>query len=121
MRTKRLEYFSNFFLDISDEEIEFMLSELREAGIDPEQSEARIKYLIKKTKAQIKIEKGKILQEKIKNVIREKVDYLLPQKEAGLLAVQFRKMDKIDREDIETIKKDKALLNDIEKIIGEND
>ena len=48
MRTKRLENFSTFYFDTSGNDIENMISELKEAGIDPDNSGEKILSGLKK-------------------------------------------------------------------------
>lgn len=119
METKRLENFSTFYLDTSEDDIEFMLAELNKAGIDPGQSEKNIMHLIKQTNAEIKLERGRVLKERVLGILKDAADAVLPPHAESRLAVQFRKMDKLDEEDKKEIKKNEALLSEITKLIDD--
>lgn len=111
--------FLDLYFESMDDNIETVISELREAGIDPEQSEINIKQLIKQNKAEIKLEKGRILKEKVLNKIKEAADVILTSDMESRLVVQFRKLGKLAEEDKKEIKKNEALLSEIEKLIDE--
>lgn len=119
METNRLENFSNFYLDSSEEDISYMISELEEAGINLEQSAKNIKHLIKETKAEIKLEKGRVLKQRVLNKLKDAADAILPADTESRLAVQFRKLGTLDEDDKKLIKKNEALLSEIEKLIDD--
>lgn len=111
--------FIDLYLESIDDNIDAIKSELIKAGIDPEYSEERIMDLIKQNKAEIKIEKGRILKQKVLNKLKEASNLILPDETESRLAVQFRKLEKLDAEDEKEIKKNEALLSEIDKLIDD--
>ncbi len=71
MDKKRLENFSAFYLDTSEDDIEFMQSELREAGLNPEGSEENIRILIKKAQVEIMLAQGRKFKEEYLNALND--------------------------------------------------
>jgi hypothetical protein len=97
---------------IYDEEIEYITKELEETGNDPEQLEKEILLMLKKAKAEIKVEKGKKLSEEFRSVIsrmKKFPDELLNQKPE--LAAAYRKLNDAGNVDSEDV------LDDDEKMI----
>lgn len=79
---------------IHDEELEYITKELEEAGNDPEQLDKEILLMLKKAKTEIKIEKGKKLNEEFHDVIlrlKRLPEALLDQKPE--LAAAYRKLN----------------------------
>ena len=119
MRTKRLENFSTFYFDTSGNDIENMISELKEAGIDPDISGDRILKLIKKERINLKIEKGKRAKARVEEFIKKNFSGLIPVENDEQLALAYRKLEELDPEEEKLIKKDAALLEKLNKIISE--
>lgn len=119
MRTKRLENFSTFYFDTSGNDIENMISELKEAGIDPDNSGEKILKRIKKERINLKIEKAKRAKERVEDFIKKKFDSLSPLENDEQLVLAYRKLEGLDSDDELLIKKDAALLNEIDKLISE--
>lgn len=119
MRTKRLENFSTFYFDTSGNDIENMISELKEAGIDPDNSGERILKRIKKERTNLKIEKAKRAKERVEDFIKKKFDSLSPLENDEQLVLAYRKLEGLDSDDELLIKKDAALLEKLKKIISE--
>ncbi len=119
MRTKRLENFSTFYFDTSGNDIENMISELKEAGIDPENSGEKILKRIKKERINLKIEKAKRAKERVEDFIKKKFDSLSPLENDEQLVLAYRKLEGLDSDDELLIKKDAALLEKLKKIISE--
>ena len=55
--------------EVRDEEINYITQVLEEAGNDPEQLEKEILLMLKKAKAEVKVEKGKKLNEEFQALI----------------------------------------------------
>ena len=106
---KMLLNLARLYLDIEDEDIEDIDMELKEAGIVPEDSEQKIWELIKKSKAEVKIENGKKLKENFYTLL---ADIKLKLNAGGLnepeLATAFRKLEENGSAD---------LLDDKEKML----
>jgi hypothetical protein len=113
--------FLDMLLESMEENIEVIKIELREAGINPEQSEKNIKYLIKKTKADIRIEKGRELKAKVLDKIKNSAGTILTPAQDNKLAYQFRHLKKLDEDDIKEIKKSELLFSEIEKLIDDEE
>jgi hypothetical protein len=119
VEAKRLENFSTFYFDTSGTDIENMISELKEAGIDPDKSTERIFRLIKKERIKLKIEKGKRVQKRVEEFVRKNLNSLIPVENDEQLALAYRKLEVLDSDDEKLIKKDAALLEELNKIISE--
>jgi rRNA maturation endonuclease Nob1 len=112
--------FVKLYFEAIDENIDEVVGELRDAGIDPVESQKRILRVIKQERAKIKIEKAKRLKERIQDAIKKKVDSLKISETDKIYALAYRKLGKLNPEDEAMIKKDAALLEEIEKIISES-
>ena len=111
--------FLELYFEAIDENIDEVTGELEDAGIDPGESQNRIMQIIKQKKVDIKLEKAKILKERVQEFIKKKFDTLLPAEMDKTLAVAYRKLEGLDNDDELMIKKDAALLNEIDKLIAE--
>ena len=111
--------FLELYFEAIDENIDEVTGELKDAGIDTGESQNRIMQIIKQKKADIKLEKAKILKERVQEFIKKKFDTLLPAEMDKTLAVAYRKLEGLDNDDELMIKKDAALLNEIDKLISE--
>ena len=111
--------FLELYFEAIDENIDEVTGELEDAGIDTGESQNRIMQIIKQKKADIKLEKGKILKERVQEFIKKKFDTLLPADMDETLAVAYRKLEGLDNDDELMIKKDAALLIEIDKLISE--
>lgn len=117
--TQKALNFLDLYFEAIDENIDEVTGELKDAGIDPGDSQNRIMQIIKQKKADIKLEKGKILKERVQEFIKKKFDTLLPADMDETLAVAYRKLEGLNNDDELMIKKDAALLNEIDKLISE--
>ena len=111
--------FLELYFEAIDENIDEVTGELEDAGIDTGESQNRIMQIIKQKKADIKLEKAKILKERVQEFIKKKFDTLLPADMDETLAVAYRKLEGLNNDDELMIKKDAALLNEIDKLISE--
>ena len=115
--TERDKNFIDLYFEAVDENIDEVIRELKNSGIDPEESERKIMQMIKKQKAEIKIENGKILKERVLELIKKRDAVKEPELDEKHYAIAARKLGKLERDDIESIKKDSILLKDIGKLI----
>lgn len=115
--TQRTLNFLALYFDAIDENIEEAVGELKEAGIDPEESENRVMQMIKRKKAQIKIEKGQQLKTKVEEIIKAKTSTGKPETVEAKYSIAARKLGSLDEQDIQSIKKDAELLEDIGKLL----
>lgn len=111
--------FLDLFFEAIDENIEEMVGELKDAGTDPEESEKRILQMIKQKKAELKIEKGKKLKARIEELIKSKPETPISMVKEERYAIAARKLGALDSDDIEVIKKDSELLEDIGTLLNE--
>ena len=116
--TQRTLNFLALYFDAIDENIEEAVGELKEAGIDPEESENRVMQMIKKKKAEIKIEKGKELKTKVEEIIKAKTSSGKPETVEAKYSIAARKLGSLDEQDIQSIKKDAELLEEIGKLVS---
>ncbi len=115
--TERDKNFIDLYFEAVDENIDEVIRELKNSGIDPEESEQKIMQMIKKQKAEIKIENGKILKERVLELIKERDAVKEPELDEKHYAIAARKLGKLESDDIESIKKDSILLKEIGKLI----
>lgn len=115
--TERDKNFIDLYFEAVDENIDEVIRALKNSGIDPEESEQKIMQMIKKQKAEIKIENGKILKERVLELIKKRDAVKEPEPDEKHYAIAARKLGKLERDDIESIKKDSILLKDIGKLI----
>lgn len=115
--TERDKNFIDLYFEAVDENIDEVIRELKNSGIDPEESEQKIMQMIKKQKAEIKIENGKILKERVLELIKKRDAVKEPEPDEKHYAIAARKLGKLERDDIESIKKDSILLKHIGKLI----
>ena len=98
--------------EIGDKEIDHITKELEEAGNDSEQLKGKILLMLKKTKAEIKIERGKKINEEFHKVIfklKELPYELLDSKPE--VAAAYRKLNSAVTDDYSDV------LDDDEKMI----
>jgi len=118
MTQKALNYLDLYF-DAIDENIDEVAGELKDAGIDPDQSQNRIMQMIKQKKADIKIERGKKLKARVEKIIKSKPEQSDSKVNEEIYAIAARKLGSLDQADIQSIKKDAELLEDIGKLLGD--
>lgn len=116
---KRIQNFFDLYLEAIDENIDEVVEELKNAGIDPDESRERILKMIKQKKAELKRENAKKIRERVLKVIKENSDKILPASSNDKLALSYRKLGKLDPDEEALIKKDVPLLDEIKKIISE--
>lgn len=115
--TERDKNFIDLYFEAVDENIDEVIRDLKNSGLDPEEAEQNIMQMIKKQKAEIKIENGKILKERVLELIKKRDAVKEPEPDEKHYAIAARKLGKLERDDIESIKKDSILLKDIGKLI----
>jgi len=115
--TERDKNFIELYFEAVDENIDEVIRDLKNSGIDPEESEQRIMQMIREQRAELKIERGKNLKARVIGLIKKRDEFEIDPKEERHLAIAARKLNALDKEDIETIKKDSLLLKDIGKLI----
>ena len=109
--------FLELYFEAIDENIEEVVGELKDAGINTEEAQNKILQMIKQKKAEIKIESGKILKERVLELIKKSDTVKEPEMDEKHYSIAARKLGKLESEDIESIKKDSILLKDIGKLI----
>lgn len=115
--TERDKNFIDLYFEAVDENIDEVIRDLKNSGLDPEEAEQNIMQMIKKQKAEIKIENGKILKERVLELIKKRDAVKEPEPDEKHYAIAARKLGKLERDDIESIKKDSILLKEIGKLI----
>lgn len=116
---QKTQNFLDLYFDAIDENIDDVVEELKSAGNDPAETQNKILYMIKQKKAELKIEKGKILKARIEELIKSKPETPLSIAKEERYAIAARKLGTLDKEDIESIKKDGELLEDIGLLLNE--
>jgi len=115
---QKTQNFLDLYFKAIDENIEEVVEELKSSGIDPEETQMKILYLIKKKKAELKKERGKNLKARIEELLQKRIDLPIEAESEKRLALAARNLTELSEDDIITIKKDAALLDEMEKIIG---
>lgn len=115
---QKTQNFLDLYFKAIDENIEEVVEELKSTGIDPEETQMKILYLIKKKKAELKKERGKNLKARIEELLQKRIDLPIKAESEKRLALAARNLTELSEDDIITIKKDAALLDEMEKIIG---
>jgi hypothetical protein len=108
METQKLLNLARLYLDSSGEDINFISEELEEAGIDSETSEGKALELIRKSKAELKIQKGGKFKEEFYKKCDELKGSLQGEEIDAGLAVAFRKLEENESGD---------MLDDKEKML----
>ena len=116
---QKTQNFLDLYFDAIDENIDEVVEELKSAGNDPAETHNKILYMIKQKKAELKIEKGKILKARVEELIKSKPETPLSIVKEERYAIAARKLGTLDKEDIESIKKDGELLEDIGILLNE--
>ena len=96
---------------LSDEEIN---EELERRGVDPEQSQRKTIDFLRKLVAQIKIEKGRMIQNEFDRMSDNESEGFGVNESA--MAIAFRNKTGISKEDEENFKKDKLRMEALKKI-----
>ena len=73
MTPERLEYFSNFLFDMSDEDFETVREALKQAEIDPEESKAKVLKQIEKAEVELRIAKGRKFKEDYLDALNDSI------------------------------------------------
>lgn len=115
--TQRTLNFLELYFEAIDENIEEVLGDLNDAGIDAAESQNRLLQLIKHKKANLKIDKAKKVKEKVQNLLKNNPAVLIVKEPGESLALAYRKLGKLSPEEEAMIKKDSALLDEIEETI----
>jgi len=116
---QKTQNFLDLYFDAIDENIDDVVEELKSAGNDPEETHNKILYMIKQKKAELKIEKGKILKARIEELIKSKLETPISIVKEERYAIAARKLGILDSNDIQIIKKDSELLEDIGTLLNE--
>lgn len=113
---RRTMNFIDLYFESLDENIEEVKEDLSEAGIDLENLMNNVNQMIKKAKADIKIEKGRILRNAAIKIIDrvQNNDY----QQTPAFRIAARNLGKLDKQDEEEIKKNEIILNELDKIIN---
>ncbi|HCY77272.1 MAG TPA: hypothetical protein DHV28_15240 [Ignavibacteriales bacterium] len=114
---QKTQNFLDLYFEAIDENIDEVVEELKSAGIDPEETQMKILYLIKEKKAELKIERGKRLKARVEELMQKRNDLPIEAESEKRLAIAARNLTELSEDDIATIKKDAALLDEMEKII----
>lgn len=115
--TEKDRIFINLFFEAVDENIDEVIAELKNAGINPEESEQKIMLMVKKQKAKLKIESGKQLKARVAEIIKLSANQTDTKVTEERYAIAARKLGAFDQNDIQSIKKDAELLEDIGKLL----
>jgi polyhydroxyalkanoate synthesis regulator phasin len=110
--------FIQLYFEVMAENIEEISEQLLETGINAEESRDRVLNLIKQQKAELKIENGKVLKERVLELIKKTDTVNESAADEKHYAIAARKLGALESEDIESIKKDSILLKDIGKLIN---
>ena len=110
--------FIQLYFEMMAENIEEISEQLIATGINPEESKNRVLNLIKEQKAELKIERGKELQLRVEEIVKASNAEPAQKVNEPRYALAARKLGKLDEEDINNIKKDGALLEQIGKLIN---
>jgi hypothetical protein len=116
---QKTQNFLDLYFDAIDENIDEVVEELKSAGNDPAETHNKILFMIKQKKAEFKIEKGKILKARVEELIKSKPETPLSLVKEERYTIAARKLGTLDKEDIESIKKDGELLEDIGTLLNE--
>ncbi len=110
--------FLDLYFEAIDENIDDVVEELKSAGINAAEIHNEILYMIKQKKAELKIEKGKLLKERISEIVKLKTESANATVNEKRYAIAARKLGSLDQEDIQSIKNDAGLLEDIGELLG---
>ena len=118
MDQKSLGVMLKLYLDPDFEDSDITREYLQNSGIDTEAFKEKMIKMLNKNLAEIKYERGeKLKEEYLRTLQNEQSDELL--KEANL-QYAFRKMEKLDYDDITDIEKDKLKLAVLKKLAEKN-
>lgn len=118
MDQKSLGVMLKLYLDPDFEDSDITREYLQNSGIDTEAFKEKMIKMLNKNLAEIKYERGEKLKEKYLRILQnEQSDELL--NEANL-QYAFRKMEKLDYDDITDIEKDKLKLAVLKKLSEKN-
>lgn len=115
--TQRTLNFLELYFEAIDENIDEVVGQLRESGIDPEESQNRIMQKIKQKKAEIKIAKGKQFKASVLQIIDKVQNQNKEYEETPVFRIAARKLGKLDKQDESEIKKNEIILNEISKLL----
>lgn len=116
---QKTQNFLDLYFDAIEENIDEVVEELKSAGNEPAEIQNKILFIIKQKKAELKIEKGKKLKTRIEELIKSKPETPISIVKEERYAIAARKLGTLDAEDIESIKKDAELLEDIGILLNE--
>ena len=118
MDKKSFEVMLKLYLDPDFKDEEITKEYLNKSGIDAEAFKQKMLMILNKKLAELRYEKGeKLRDEYIKTLQDEKADAFLYEDN---LQVAFRKLEKLDKEDISDIEKDKLKLEILKKLAEKN-
>jgi hypothetical protein len=116
--TQRTLNFLEIYFEAIDENIDEVAGELKDSGIDPEESQNRIMQKIKQKKAEIKIEKGKQFKASVLKIIDKVQNQNKVYEETSEYRIAARKLGTLDKQDEVEIKKNEMILDEISKLIA---
>lgn len=116
--TQRTLNFLEIYFEAIDENIDEVAGELKDTGIDPEESQNRIMQKIKEKKAEIKIEKGKQFKASVLKIIDKVQNQNKVYEETSEYRIAARKLGTLDKQDEVEIKKNEMILDEISKLIA---
>ena len=118
MDKKSFEVMLRLYLDPDFKDEEITKEYLNKSGIDAEAFKQKMLMILNKKLAELKYEKGeKLRDDYIKALQDEKADMFLYE---DSLQIAFRRLEKLDKEDISDIEKDKLKLEILKKLAEKN-
>ena len=118
MDKKSFEVMLRLYLDPDFKDGEITKEYLNKSGIDAEAFKQKMLMILNKKLAELKYEKGeKLRDDYIKALQNEEADVTLYEDN---LQFAFRKLEKLDKEDISDIEKDKLKLEILKKLAEKN-
>lgn len=113
---RRTMNFIDLYFESLDENIDEVKKELSNTGIDLKSLEEKIDHLIKHTKAEIKIEKGKKFKSDALKVINRVQKQNKGYEETTEFKMAARNLEKLDKQDEVEIKKNEDILKELGKL-----
>ena len=118
MDKKSFEVMLRLYLDPDFKDGEITKEYLKSAGIDAEASKQKLLNMLDKKLAELRYEKGeKLREEYFKELQEEKADTILYEDN---LQFAFRKLEKLEKEDISEIDKDRIKMEILKKLAKKN-
>ena len=109
--------FIDLYFESAEENIEVVKKQLEESGIDYEKSLEDTKQLLKKQRAKLKLNKGIILKQKLKEFYERAKENNLVYESRLEFRFAHRKFEGVDEEDMKELEEDAFLLEEIDKFL----